>query len=723
MRKISIIPYFCTIKAWWIAIHYVLTIGKFFFLIITIIIIAMRKFTQAMLVLLAFLGSTIGAVAQNYPVNVSETATITNANRVITGATLQPERGLLQSTGVKEGRLAYNDMTATETGTFKIKVGQTVYPRFIIGQWDVKHTLGDWMHSYFFVDTNQNGVFEVTGKDVENDELLTYYGKNGSQPLINGSKGFSISTAGTYRMRYLVDWNETVNSETSKGVAEQVTGAGGIIIDVNLQVEAITVNSIGAAVTYESAPAYGSAFTFTVPAKTGHTPNVSVKCGAGFDTEQASTTITYYNSSNSAVQETCYNWEQFTPTNNGDGTYTVPADKMKGDLQITVTYTKDVMALIKAGKQVFRIKNVATTDYPYLKVATADASSGSRFSQGDKILYHVNAETATADGASCLWRLMPAGTNQYYLRSQCLTLSDMKTVTTGSNPKNNDYPVKMDAAYDSEGNARGQIIYLHPTGSNYGFSTSNSTSGYNFMHAVVHGGPSSDDTKYPATQNGYYVTTWNQSGNASKWTFEAVDEIDITIGASGYASVNYDFPVKFPAGVKVYKKAEEAATYIRLAEITPGADGCVSLPTGNAAFVAGTPGASIRLEILLDEPEAIEGGTGVSGTYLATTFNETSAANIYGIAKVDGVVAFYKMRANTTIKQNKGYIESTTSNAPRMELTFGEGPTTGIESVLEDNSRRESIDTSVLYDLNGRRVLYPSRGIYVTASGQRIFLK
>ena len=31
MRKISIIPYFCTIKAWWIAIHYVPTIGKFFF--------------------------------------------------------------------------------------------------------------------------------------------------------------------------------------------------------------------------------------------------------------------------------------------------------------------------------------------------------------------------------------------------------------------------------------------------------------------------------------------------------------------------------------------------------------------------------------------------------------------------------------------------------------------------------------------------------------------
>ena len=35
----------------------------------------------------------------------------------------------------------------------------------------------------------------------------------------------------------------------------------------------------------------------------------------------------------------------------------------------------------------------------------------------------------------------------------------------------------------------------------------------------------------------------------------------------------------------------------------------------------------------------------------------------------------------------------------------------------------KDVPDNVLYDLNGRRVLYPSRGIYVTAGGQRIFLK
>lgn len=694
----------------------------------------MKKFTQAMLVLLAFLGSTIGAVAQdNYPVNVSKTETRSphNADRNYSGITLQPERGTIQTINI--GDNVYCDMTSSgESGTFKIKAGASAYPRFVIktNGWD-----GSWMHSFIFVDSDQNGRFQVNGLN-NDDELYAHFGikttKDGNPPMINSTQSFSVpQTPGTYRMRYLVAWETNTSSpdpagNNSDGNGNTLNYNGGVIVDVNLQVEYPTITTVvsgaEAEVTYSGNPICGQDFTFTAPDKSGYAKTVTVKCGENFGATQTTTTVSYYNGSSTPVSETCYNWEQFTPTDNGDGTYTVPADKMKGDLQITVTYSKDVMALIKAGKQVFRIKNVGTPNYPYLKVATADASSGSKFSEGDKILYHVDEATATANGASCLWRLMPVGTNQYYLRSQCLTLSDMKT-TNSSGSTNGNCPVKMAAAFNSEGNPQGQIIYLHSTGSNYGFSTSSGTGNYNFMHAVVHGGSSSTDGNYPATQNGYYVTTWNKSATASQWTLEEVNEIGITIGASGYASVNYDFPVKFPAGVKVYKKALEAATYIRLEEIAEGDDGRVSLPTGNAAFVAGTPGASITLEILLDEPEAIEGGTGVNGTYLATTFDATSAANIYGIANVDGVVAFYKMRGGTTIKQNKGYIESATNNAPRMELTFGEGETTGIESVLEDNSRRESIDTSVLYDLNGRRVLYPSRGIYVTAGGQRIFLK
>ena len=688
----------------------------------------MRKFTQVMLVLLAFLGSTIGAVAQNnYPVAVDANATITHANRSYTGITLQPERGVKQTINVKEGNYVYNDMTSTANGTFTAKVGQTVAARFLA-------SYGNWMHSFIFIDKGNDGQFNVTSLQDANDDLFEFgrFGNvNGNQPLINSIPTFSLpTTAGTYRMRYLVYWSSTSGDAlASTPVPAGNTGMtrdGGIVVDVNLQVLGIDVNFVdnaGNALeggSYESDPVCGQPFTFSVPSKTGYATSVAVKCGANFSESQASETIYWYTSttyngaSTNQASATFYNWEQFTPTDNHNGTYTVPADKMKGDLQITVTYSKDVMALIKAGKQVFRLKNRKYADtYPYLMADHVDATTGTnRVVMGTDILYHASLD---ANNACQLWRLKPGTTDgTYYLCSQGLQAGSIgtgdgvvvKMLKTGTLYKLWNQTISGTTYYD------------------FSNSTTTSTSSNNFLHAIDYG-KTRNDGNYPASQKGDYVVSWDFSTGttASQWTFEAVDAIGITIGASGYASVNYDFPVKFPADVKVYKKALEAATYIKLAEIPAGPDGCVSLPTGNAAFVAGTAGASVTLEILLDEPAAIDGGTGVSGTYLATTFNETSAANVYGIAKVNDVVAFYKMAANTTIKQNKGYIESQTNNAPRMELTFGEGETTGIESVLEDNSRRESIDTSVLYDLNGRRVLYPSRGIYVTAGGQRIFLK
>ena len=683
-----------------------------------------------MLVLLAFLGSTIGAVAQDYPVAVDATAKITREGYSYTGITLQPERGVKQTIKVKDGNYVYNDMTSTANGTFTAKVGQTVAARFLA-------SYEYWMHSFIFIDKGNNKQFNVSSLQDSDDDLFEYgrfgdLGDGKSKPLINSIPTFRLpTTAGTYRMRYLVYWSSTdgnnalANTPVPAG-NPAMTRDGGIVVDVNLNVLGIDVNFVdnaGNALeggSYESDPVCGQAFTFSVPSKAGYATSVAVKCGANFSEAQASETISWYTGANynspSTTQNstTFYNWEEFTPTDNGNGTYTVPADKMKGDLQITVTYTKDMMALIKAGKQVFKIKNrKLSSTMPYLIVSTTDvadeSSATDRVPYNKPILYHT---TDAANNASYLWKLKPTGTaEQYYLCSQGLqaVLSPAKNVTVQL-AKN------------------GTAVKLFPSSSSgyYGFAPASTTAvtEQTFLHAVEFGKTASRDT-YCSSEIGDYVTYWdfNTSTTASQWTFEAVDEIGITIGTSGYTSVNYGFPVKFPAGVKVYKKALETATYIRLEEIAEGDDGCVSLPTGNAAFVAGTPGASITLEILLDEPESIDGGTGVNGTYLATTFDETSAANIYGIAKVNDVVAFYKMRGGTTIKQNKGYIESQTSSAPRMELTFGEGETTCIESVLEDNSRRESIDTSVLYDLNGRRVLYPSRGIYVTAGGQRIFLK
>ena len=670
----------------------------------------MKKFTLLLLVL-CMSSFPQFLQAQEYAVNSS----IANAylsstrtgKRYCKGVSLTPQKstvayGAKQTISFNEGISVssssdngpnykiYNDLTATSDG-FSLKTGQTVNGSFDIGNqggvWD-----GYWMGSYIYIDANQNKIFD-TSNELFRSSGNTYTGSN----VVNSVSEFRLpTTAGQYRMRFIIAWPEQFNSLPA-GYSGMFSD-GGCITDVTLNlvdpVVSVSNNDAKGTVNLPGSAICGNDYIFTVEAKAGYSvTSVVARCGENLD-EAASENVT---------------WKAITPTISGN-TYTVSGANFQGDMKIIVTYTLNTdVDLIKQGKQVFRLKNRKYTASPYLKVAKSDAKSNERpYDVGDAILYHVDATMANAAGASCLWRLIPVSgsNNQYYLRSQNANASDLHS--------GGDYPIKMTES--------GSALYLVQSGSYYGLGTSSTTSYTVFLHAVEYGMNNADRAgKYVATSNGYYVTTWNFSSDASQWTFEAVDEIGITIGASGYASVNYDFPVKFPAGVKVYKKALEAATYIKLEEIAAGTDGCVSLHTGNAAFVAGTEGASITLSILSDEPDNID--TGVNGTYLATKFEEGDAANIYGIAKVNDVVAFYKMQGGTTIKQNKGYIRSTSSNAPRMELTFGEGETTGIESVLEDNSRRESIDTSVLYDLNGRRVLYPSRGIYVTAGGQRIFLK
>ena len=690
-----------------------------------------------MLVLLVFLGSTISAVAQTYPsVNqptqgyevlssiLSATVPVGTTNDqkryhkaisftpMYSGTSYGVKHSLPFNIGItlsnRGNYPAYNNLTYlkeqgfVENDGFTFKVGQTLKPISTSGNetggYDADDWDGAWIHSYVYIDGDHDYAFTISSPDELYSECATASGDQKKPWYVNAPE-FRLPTAiGTYRMRLKTEWNST----DPKG-SSTLLSKGGMIADANITLVYPTINFVyrSNAVTVTAnteKQICGENYSFTVTTKSSSytIESVTVRCGEDLTNDEAASGT----------------WQEFTLTPSGD-TYTVPAAQFQGDMRITVkTVLNTDVNLIKQGKQVFRLKNRAATTYPYLMADHVDATTSTdRVVMSTDILYHASLD---ANNACQLWRLQPGKTEgTYYLCSQGLQ--------AGSIGAGDGVVVKMlesGTLYKLWEQTISSTKY-------YGFSnsTTTDTSTRNFLHALDYG-KSGNDGSYPASQKGDYVVSGAfYNTDASNWTFEAVDEIDITIGASGYASVNYDFPVKVPAGVKVYKKAEEAATYIRLEEIHAGDDGCVSLPTGNAAFVAGNEGASITLEILLDEPAAIEGGTGVKGTYLATTFDETSAANVYGIAKVNDVVAFYKMKANTTIKQNKGYIESQTSNAPRMELTFGEGETTGIESMLEDNSRRESIDTSVLYDLNGRRVLYPSRGIYVTAGGQRIFLK
>ena len=71
-----------------------------------------------------------------------------------------------------------------------------------------------------------------------------------------------------------------------------------------------------------------------------------------------------------------------------------------------------------------------------------------------------------------------------------------------------------------------------------------------------------------------------------------------------------------------------------------------------------------------------------------------------------------------TIAANKAYYVSTQATGEALSLSFG-GPAVGIDQIATPGAEK----AQTYYDLQGRRVLYPSNGIFVTEDGQKVFIK
>lgn len=219
-----------------------------------------------------------------------------------------------------------------------------------------------------------------------------------------------------------------------------------------------------------------------------------------------------------------------------------------------------------------------------------------------------------------------------------------------------------------------------------------------------------------ASDNDHVVANNNQYTNKSNyWQLVKVASVPVTIKSVGWASVAFPFAVQVPAesGVKAYFAESADDTRMMLSEITDGI-----IPANTGVLLAKDGGCTVNLPIVTTT-------TTYPNNKLACATAErdgyASKAN-YMLSAKTGTVGFLPSTM-TLVPANKAFLPATNitsgSDQAQMLSFYIGGAVTGINDAAADAQN----GNDVYYDLNGRRVLYPAHGIYVTGNGKKVFIK
>ena len=211
----------------------------------------------------------------------------------------------------------------------------------------------------------------------------------------------------------------------------------------------------------------------------------------------------------------------------------------------------------------------------------------------------------------------------------------------------------------------------------------------------------------------------------AQWYVEEVTEVPLKVSdtngdGTGYASLCLPFAVELPDGLTAYYASGIGTNEVELSEIE---DGIVPAHTG--VLVSGAAADNYQLSIV--QTDKVITDNQFVGTTLRTTGFDKDEMYVYakGYSDADGSYLGYGFYLNaatlTAVPANKLYIPAggVASGARALSLHMG-GAETGIEKNLMPN---EGDGSEVYYDINGRRVLYPSNGIFVTKSGKKVFIR
>lgn len=202
-------------------------------------------------------------------------------------------------------------------------------------------------------------------------------------------------------------------------------------------------------------------------------------------------------------------------------------------------------------------------------------------------------------------------------------------------------------------------------------------------------------------------TIENSPGN--RWTIAEVTEIPVTIGSVGYSTACFPMNVVIPNTVEAYIINENNASSVSLAQvegILPAGQGVILKNEGSHSFTITSDAATADVEDnLLTGTTVRRLGFGENANYVLA--NKTNGVGLYLNGTVEAVPA------------NKAYMSATAGSSSAAMLTFDfDG---AIETAINE-LEAEKLANSTIYDVQGRRVMNPTKGLYIV-NGKKVMFK
>ena len=197
------------------------------------------------------------------------------------------------------------------------------------------------------------------------------------------------------------------------------------------------------------------------------------------------------------------------------------------------------------------------------------------------------------------------------------------------------------------------------------------------------------------------------------WQIEKVTTVPVSITDAKYATVAFPFATKVAtAGVKAYYATGAADGMITLVEYPEGI-----IPANQGALLYNEAGATTANLTVEATDKTVEGNILMPATAKRAGF---TANDTYVLAKNSANEAAFLKNGLTVVPANKAYVatENIPAGSSSNVLNFNFGQVTGINGVVAADKAGVQY-----FDLQGRRVLYPAHGIFVTNTGKKVFVK